>query len=163
MLQFYFLSILLNLTAGLIFVYVSKNDSTSLALSEPDDFGLNPDSDDFSDTENSAPKSEKSSATGLGALAAPFLGDKTLQLVVGILSVLTGIMKLLSPIQFDVPLVGDLLPSLGGIHSWPACQDRCVFSSIRAFHYKNAVISTFRNKKICSGSVRKYLPQSSFI
>ena len=117
MLQFYFLSILLNLTAGLIFVYVSKNDSTSLALSEPDDFGLNPDSDDFSDTENSAPKSEKSSATGLGALAAPFLGDKTLQLVVGILSVLTGIMKLLSPIQFDVPLVGDLLPSLGGIAS----------------------------------------------
>lgn len=136
MLQFYFLSILLNLVAGLIFIYVVKGEGeTNLVLSdsddpfaegasspapdfnpETDDLDLNLDDDPTELDESASPKKQKSSsAAGLKSLAVPFLGDKTLQLVVGILSALTGLMKFLSPIQYDVPVVGDLIPSLAGL------------------------------------------------
>lgn len=134
MLQFYFLSILLNLVAGLIFIYVIKDEGeTSLVLSDSDDpfaegssstsSDFNPETDDLDlnlDGESSSgaagsETSKKSVGGGLGALAAPFLGDKTLQLVVGILSALTGLMKLLSPIQYDIAIIGDLIPSLAGL------------------------------------------------
>ena len=136
MLQFYFLSILLNLVAGLIFIYVVKGEGeASLVLSDPDDpfagdglsssasdsADFNPETDDLDlnlDGENGA-EAEKpgspASSGGLKALAIPFLGDKTLQLVVGILSALTGLMKLLSPIQYDIAIIGDLVPSLAGL------------------------------------------------
>ena len=109
MLQFYFLSILLNLLAGLIFIYASKGNENSTELSdsfsENDDFNLN------------AEPEISSSTNSLKAVASPFLSDKTLCLVVGILSALTGLMKLLSPIQYDVPVVGDLIPALTGLVS----------------------------------------------
>ena len=131
MLQFYFLSILLNLVAGLIFIYVIKDEGeTSLVLSDPDDpfaedssstsSDFNPETDDLDlnldgESSSASETSKKSAEGGLGALAAPFLGDKTLQLVVGILSALTGLMKLLSPIQYDIAIIGDLIPSLAGL------------------------------------------------
>lgn len=137
MLQFYFLSILLNLVAGLIFIYAVKGEGeTNLVLSdsddpfaeggassasadfdpEKDDLDLNLDEDASGAGDSDSPKNKKSSsAAGLKSLAVPFLGDKTLQLVVGILSALTGLMKFLSPIQYDVPVVGDLIPSLAGL------------------------------------------------
>lgn len=129
MLQFYFLSILLNLVAGLIFVYVANGeDESSLVLSDDDDpfassahadssdFDLETDDLNLGDSDSSEGSREAASKSlGLKALAIPFLGDKTLQLVVGILSVLTGLMKLLSPIQYDVPVVGDLIPSMAGL------------------------------------------------
>ena len=131
MLQFYFLSILLNLVAGLIFIYVVKDEGeTSLVLSDSDDpfaegssstsSDSNPETDDLDlnldgESSSASETSKKSAGGGLGALAAPFLGDKTLQLVVGILSALTGLMKLLSPIQYDIAIIGDLIPSLAGL------------------------------------------------
>lgn len=131
MLQFYFLSILLNLVAGLIFIYVVKDEGeTSLVLSDSDDpfaegssstsSDFNPETDDLDlnldgESSSASEASKKSAGDGLGALAAPFLGDKTLQLVVGILSALTGLMKLLSPIQYDIAIIGDLIPSLAGL------------------------------------------------
>ncbi|MBB5225529.1 hypothetical protein DYE50_03290 [Treponema ruminis] len=134
MLQFYFLSILLNLVAGLIFIYVVKGEGeASLILSDSDDpFGegesssnssdFNPETDDLDlgldgDSSSQAGDSDSSAkkAGGLGELALPFLGDKTLQLVVGILSALTGLMKLLSPIQYDIAIIGDLVPALAGL------------------------------------------------
>ena len=131
MLQFYFLSILLNLVAGLIFIYVVKDEGeTGLVLSDPDDpfaegssstsSDFNPETDDLDlnldgESSSASETSKKSTEGGLGALAAPFLGDKTLQLVVGILSALTGLMKLLSPIQYDIAIIGDLIPSLAGL------------------------------------------------
>lgn len=131
MLQFYFLSILLNLVAGLIFIYVVKDEGeTSLVLSDSDDpfaegssstsSDSNPETDDLDlnldgESSSASETSKKSTEGGLGALAAPFLGDKTLQLVVGILSALTGLMKLLSPIQYDIAIIGDLIPSLAGL------------------------------------------------
>ena len=115
MLQFYFLSILLNLLAGLIFIYAT-NDSNEAKLDlKNDESG---DSFDFSDdsdiSETSVEKTEIGKTSGFKALVSPFFGDKTFQLVVGILSALTALMKLLSPIQYDVAIVGDLIPSLAG-------------------------------------------------
>ena len=75
MLQFYFLSILLNALAGYILIS-SDRDSV---LEFKGGFSLN---------------------------------DETFRLIVGILSVLTGLMKVLSAV--DVPVIGDLFPGIIG-------------------------------------------------
>jgi len=117
-LQFYFLSVLLNIIAGLVFLYGSKEDSLDSASS---DFS----GDIFSDDNNNGSDSDEKSSETNGTknengkksrnLEIPFLEDSSFRLVLGILMVLTGLMKLLSPIQYDVPVVGDLIPSLAGI------------------------------------------------
>ena len=115
MLQFYFLSILLNLVAGLVFIYAMTDDGLEAAeeLSDtPDaDADLNPDGEADALSEKTKPVR----TAGIKSAAVSFLGDKTLQLVVGILSFLTGLMKLLSPIQYDIAIIGDLVPALAGI------------------------------------------------
>lgn len=119
MIQFYFLSILLNLLAGLIFIYAVKDSNqSSVVLSDSDDpFAQTSASDDFDSNGSFSDVKPETEKSELKSLAVPFLGDKTLQLVVGILSALTGLMKLLSPIQFDIPVVGDLIPALAGLVS----------------------------------------------
>lgn len=111
MLQFYFLSVLLNIVSGLIFLYPAKNfdDALSSGNSDDDIFSDLSDSDDV----NSASDSSKAKKSKF--LEIPFLEDSSFRLVLGILMVLTGLMKLLSPIQYDVPVVGDLIPALAGL------------------------------------------------
>jgi len=77
MLQFYFLSVLLNALAGYILI-------------SGDDVGVLEFKSSFS------------------------LKDETLRLVTGILSVVTGLLKILSPVEGDVPVVGDLVPAITG-------------------------------------------------
>lgn len=77
MLQFYFLSVLLNALAG--YILISEDDVGVLEF--------------------------KSSFS---------LKDETLRLVTGILSVVTGLLKILSPVEGDVPVVGDLVPAITG-------------------------------------------------
>ena len=113
MLQFYFLSVLLNIITGLVFLYGSKEDSLDSVSSS----GFS-DNDNGSDSdENASEKNEIKDENGKKSknLEIPFLEDSSFRLVLGILMVLTGLMKLLSPIQYDVPVVGDLIPSLAGI------------------------------------------------
>lgn len=88
MIQFYFLSILFNLLAGLILVYCRD-------LTIDEDFSVE------SGSENDDPE-----------LLNGFKGldNSTFRLVLGGLSVLVGIMKLLS--SYDVAVVGDLIPAL---------------------------------------------------
>jgi hypothetical protein len=43
------------------------------------------------------------------------LGGETFRLVLGILSSLTGILKLLSPVQGETPVIGDAGPALAGL------------------------------------------------
>ena len=43
------------------------------------------------------------------------MDNKNFKLVLGVLSVLVGLMKLLSVVQNDVPVIGDLLPSAAGL------------------------------------------------
>ena len=80
MLQFYFLSVVLNALAG--YILVSGEDKGILEFK--------------------------------GGFS---LKDETFRLVVGILSVVTGLLKILSVIEGDVPVVGDLFPALTGFLS----------------------------------------------
>jgi hypothetical protein len=80
MIQFYFLSILLNGLTGYIL---------SFAGDEP---------------ENSIETSLRFS-----------LKNDTFRLILGILAAVTGLLKLLSPVQGDVPVIGDLIPAVLGL------------------------------------------------
>ena len=77
MVQFYFLSIVLNALAG--YILITGDNGGSLEFTSR--FSLN---------------------------------DETARLLVGILSILTGFMKLLSPFEGSVPVAGDLVPALTG-------------------------------------------------
>ena len=78
MLQFYFLSIFLNLLAGYLLFFWDENGSSE----SKNNFSLQ--------------------------------GD-TFILVVGILSALTGLVKLFSPIGRAIPIIGDLIPAAVGL------------------------------------------------
>ena len=80
MLQFYFLSIVLNALGGYLLFFGDSNEV-------PEFKGR------FS------------------------LKDETFRFVVGILAVLVGFLKLLSAIEGDVPIIGDLVPALAGFLS----------------------------------------------
>ena len=77
MLQFYFLSIVLNSLAG--YILISGDEDGCLELKSG-----------FS------------------------IKDETFRLVVGILSAITGLLKLLSATNGDLPVIGDLIPALMG-------------------------------------------------
>ena len=80
MLQFYFLSIVLNALAG--FLLISDNSD------------------------------------GIPDFKVGFsFKDETFRLVVGILAVILGLLKLLSPVEGDIPIIGDLIPALTGFIS----------------------------------------------
>ena len=85
MLQFYFLSILLNLICGSILL-----------------FGKNLVTGEYSHNTNKI----------LGDNA--FFDDKTFRIVLASLSVFVGIMKLLSVVKDDIPVIGDFFASLAG-------------------------------------------------
>lgn len=94
MLQFYFLSILLNLLTGLVLLYadIFSEEQKSKAKAQNDGGRLK---ELFSNT--------------------AFFENRTFLLIVGILSVFTGLMKFLSVVRNDIPVVGDLLPALAGL------------------------------------------------
>lgn len=100
MLQFYFLSILLNVLAGLVLVYAS-------------DFTKQSEADAVSSEEGEVEAEESSSSSHF--LKGAFFDDMTFRLVLGILSVVGGLMKILSPIQLDIPVIGDLVPAVAGL------------------------------------------------
>ena len=77
MLQFYFLSIVINLLAGYL-LYKGDEDAV------------------------------------LAFKSGISLNDETVKLVTGVLSVIVGLMKILSVIEGDVPVIGDLIPALTG-------------------------------------------------
>ena len=78
MLQFYFLSVFLNILAGYLLIFgeegVSEESKNDLAF-----------------------KAE------------------TFRLIVGVLSAFTGLTKLFSPLQGNIPVIGDLIPAVSGI------------------------------------------------
>lgn len=91
MLQFYFLSILLNLVTGLVlFCEKDKVQDDSGFSSEPEE-------------------------TSSGNPILDLMESRNFKLVLGVLSVLVGLMKLLSVVQDGVPVVGDLLPAVAGL------------------------------------------------
>lgn len=110
MAQFYFLSVLMNILAGLILVYgLDLTSSTAHIASVEDSFSEvgveEPDPDETS------PKKKRLSVT------SDFSGfnGRGFRLVVGIVAAFTGIIKLFSVYKGDVPVVGDIIPALAGI------------------------------------------------
>ncbi|MBP3367110.1 MAG: hypothetical protein J6K96_09050 [Treponema sp.] len=88
MAQFYFLSVLLNVLAGLILVY-GKN------LAQEDEF------------------SGEGDSVSSGSTILDF-NSPVFRLVVGILCIFVAVMKILSVFRNDVPVIGDLFPVLAG-------------------------------------------------
>ena len=67
--------------------------------------------------------------------------DKSFKFIVGILCALTGFLKLLSPIEGDVPVVGDLIPAIAGL----LCGFILVFEYYRS---RSSVEETEQTEKI---------------
>ncbi len=118
MLQFYFLSILLNVIAGLILVYATDftSKNTVFPENEKNDFENPSDSIEDSDknTESDDSVFDKKLSFAINSKGT-FFDDMTFRLVIAILSGLVGILKLLSTIQNDVPVIGDLIPAIAGL------------------------------------------------
>ena len=110
MAQIYFLSVLANILAGLILVYgLDLTSSVSGIAPVEDSFsevGIEPEAESVSDD-----KKKRLSVT------SDFSGfnGRGFRLVVGILSVLTGVLKFISVYKGDIPVVGDLIPAIAGI------------------------------------------------
>lgn len=108
MAQFYFLSVLLNILAGLVLVYgkslVQKKNEISVS------------GDDLFDTAESdgAENATTKDSVAYDAIHGTF-ENRTFRLVVGILAVFVGIMKILSVFRNDIPVIGDLVPALAGL------------------------------------------------
>jgi|SRR5574344_104254 uncharacterized membrane protein YkgB len=95
MAQFYFLSVLLNILIGLILVY-----GTDLTKEN-----------DLSSEKDVAKKNDKL----FGNISC--FESRSFRLVLGVLSLLVGILIILSPFRNDIPVIGDLLPALTGLVS----------------------------------------------
>ena len=107
MLQFYFLSVLLNALTGIVLVFatdfLSKDAAKNSYPSSDDDFMFEPVDDTKSD-------SDKTQFFG-----DSFLDDMTFRLVLGILTAFMGFMKLFVSLGGSYPVLDDLLPALAGI------------------------------------------------
>jgi hypothetical protein len=79
MIQFYFLSIVLNVLAGYILAFGADVDDIDLE----------------------------------SKIRIP-IHTETFRLVLGVVTILVGLLKILSAIQGDVPVIGDLVPALAG-------------------------------------------------
>lgn len=163
MLQFYFLSILLNLIAGLILVYAtdfSKASGGQKTETEPPVPAEETDSqektDDASPSEDEAGSKEGDSLFdkrlnfAINAKGS-FFDDMTFRLIIAILSGLVGVMKLLSTVQNDVPVIGDLIPALAGL---------CACFALLVEYYSQKTHLPFKMPAVLSTvfvSGRKYL------
>lgn len=100
MLQFYFLSVLLNLLAGFILFYTSYSSDSDEVLNADDN------------EQKKLPEEKKSFLHKIFGKNS-FTDDEMFYLVVGILSIFVGFIKLLSSVNGS-PFFGDLLPALAG-------------------------------------------------
>jgi hypothetical protein len=91
MIQFYFLSILLNALAGFLLVFGSVND-----------------------TDKTDKDGDSSEHSGKHAIPA-FLGNESFRLILGVLCMVMGLLKILSPARGDLPVIGDLFPAAAGL------------------------------------------------
>ncbi len=113
MLQFYFLSVLLNMLIGLVLVYGKAEAEDDLMVLE-DDRSFD---GEFSDTEEGG--TVRPAKNGFSAVLSRFFGkgsftdDAMFYLVAGFLSVFVALIKLLSAVNGPF-LFGDLLPALAG-------------------------------------------------
>lgn len=114
MVQFYFLSIVINVLVGLILLYGTDFTTTAkISIRE----------EKSASKVRSTIRGKKNEEEEVKELPLPkhnplkgieCIDNKTFRLVVGILCAFVGIMKLLTVFKNDVPFIGDLLPALCG-------------------------------------------------
>jgi hypothetical protein len=85
MIQFYFLSILFNVVAGFCLVSESLDNT------------------------------EKGESFSKHPAVPAFLKNESLRLILGVLSMVMGLLKILSSTQGDIPVIGDLFPAAAGL------------------------------------------------
>ena len=105
MMQFYFLSILLNLITGSILLYSCENPQDA-----EDDFDESSENPDLDSEKKSKIKKIFYKIFGTTKIAE----DSLFHLIIGFLTVFTGLVKLLSPCSSPI-FLGDLLPALAGL------------------------------------------------
>ena len=81
----------------------------------------------------------------------PFCESETFRFVLGIATVIVGILKLLSPIKDDVPVIGDIFPAATGIVSGFAL----IYENIRAKRISDVIDR--------SASIRRFLDSKTYI
>jgi hypothetical protein len=81
MIQFYFLSVLLNAAAGFV-LFSNSGEGERSAIEDEIHFSLQ---------------------------------NETFRLILGVLCAITGLLKLLSPVEGDIPVIGDLVPAVAGL------------------------------------------------
>ena len=122
MIQFYFLSVLINIIAGLILIYgidLTENEAAvpSVSTSGTTDFSEDIDDEDpFADLDSAS--SPASSAAGDEASRTSVMkgvNNPVFRLVIGVLAVFIGFMKILSVFSGDLPIIGDILPAFAGL------------------------------------------------
>lgn len=119
MLQFYFLSVLLNVVTGLVLVYAT--DFNKQTPDEGDAAGQTQPAEKEAAQQGGSGVQTKIDRFGKIIGSNSFFDDMTFRLVLGILTGLVGIMKLLSVVQNDMPVIGDLIPALAGM-----CGSVCI-------------------------------------
>lgn len=97
MAQFYFLSIIFNVIAGLVLIYGSDFTKAEKLPVE----------------NNEETDSEEKKADLFSEI--PLFENGNFRLVLGVLTILTGVMKILSVFRNDVPVIGDLIPALASL------------------------------------------------
>lgn len=97
MAQFYFLSIVFNVIAGLVLIYGSDFTKAEKLPAENNE-----------EADSGKKKPELFSEI-------PLFENGNFRLVLGVLTVLTGVMKILSVFRNDIPVIGDLLPALASL------------------------------------------------
>lgn len=114
MIQFYFLSVFLNLFVGFILFFGKSSEQEQQSPSP--DVKLDPDDDiSFLDTDYRGVKLPHQKKTVNGMFSKnSVLNDRLFQLVMGVLSVIVAALKILSPVN-GIPFLGDLLPAMAGL------------------------------------------------
>lgn len=101
MAQFYFLSVLMNILAGLILVFgINLVSQKYDAEFEEESF------DDLSESSSSAKVKKTFGELGLDS--------PSFRMIIGILCIFVALMKILSVFRNDVPIIGDLIPAAAG-------------------------------------------------
>lgn|SRR5574344_1294595 len=119
MLQFYFLSVLLNVVTGLVLVYAT--DFNRQTQNGGDAAGQTQPAENAPEANGESGVQTKIDQFGKIIGSNSFFDDMTFRLVLGILTGLVGIMKLLSVVQNDIPVIGDLIPAVAGM-----CGSVCI-------------------------------------
>lgn len=110
MLQFYFLSVLLNVLCGFVLVYAAaKSSARNSAMYSSDDGD-----DFFNSIDGDTPLPDSETDERLRPFLS-FLNDSTFRLVLGAVSMLVGFIKLFYSVRNDIAVLGDLLPALAGL------------------------------------------------